>query len=128
MVEQGDESYKQIKIIFNFDEEHGSIYSRKLIEHEAADVRYVLIVEPSDMEGSLVTGMQGGGKFELHKIIKLHGLNDLTLGIYVNVGVIGGGPTSNTIAPMLTGILIYGLRHVSMQWNWSKNFLQVKLL
>ncbi|MFE5321774.1 M20 family metallopeptidase [Paenibacillus sp. NPDC056579] len=122
LIEQGDESFKQIKIILNSDEEHGSIYSRKLIEREASDVKYALIVEPSDMTGQLITGRRGGGKFELHvtgraahsgeepekgrsaigelahKIIQLHALTDPNAGVHVNVGVVSGGTTSNTIA------------------------------
>lgn len=122
LIEQGDESFKRVKIILNSDEEHGSIYSRKLIEREAAGVKYALIVEPSDMTGELVTGRRGGGKFELHvtgkaahsgeepekgrsaigelahKIIQLHALTDPGAGVHVNVGVVSGGTTSNTIA------------------------------
>lgn len=122
LIEEGDESYKRIKIILNSDEEHGSIYSRKLIEREAADVKYALIVEPTDMTGKLITGRRGGGKFELHvtgkaahsgeepekgrsaigelahKIVQLHALTDPNAGVHVNVGVVSGGTTSNTIA------------------------------
>jgi glutamate carboxypeptidase len=122
LIEQGDESLKRIKIILNSDEEHGSIYSRKLIEREAAGVKYTLIVEPSDITGKLITGRRGGGKFELHvtgkaahsgeepekgrsaigelayKIIQLHALTDPSAGVHVNVGVVSGGTTSNTIA------------------------------
>ncbi|WP_068505212.1 M20 family metallopeptidase [Paenibacillus kribbensis] len=122
LIEEGDESFKRIKIILNSDEEHGSIYSRELIEREAASVKYALIVEPSDMTGRLITGRRGGGKFELlvtgkaahsgeepekgrsaigelaHKIVQLHALTDPNAGVHVNVGVISGGTTSNTIA------------------------------
>ncbi|GAA4863844.1 M20 family metallopeptidase [Paenibacillus vulneris] len=122
LIEAGDESFKQIKIILNSDEEHGSIYSRNLIEREAAGVKYALIVEPSDMTGKLITGRRGGGKFELlvtgkaahsgeepekgrsaigelaYKIVQLHALTDPNAGVHVNVGVISGGTTSNTIA------------------------------
>ncbi|EHS57640.1 M20 family metallopeptidase [Paenibacillus sp. Aloe-11] len=122
LIEQGDESFKRVKIILNSDEEHGSIYSRNLIEREAASVKYALIVEPSDMTGRLITGRRGGGKFELHvtgkaahsgeepekgrsaigelahKIIQLHALTDPSAGVHVNVGVISGGTTPNTIA------------------------------
>ncbi|QOS78196.1 M20 family metallopeptidase [Paenibacillus sp. JNUCC31] len=122
LIERGDESFKRVKIILNSDEEHGSIYSRELIEREAASVKYALIVEPSDMTGRLITGRRGGGKFELHvtgkaahsgeepekgrsaigelahKIIQLHALTDPGAGVHVNVGVISGGTTPNTIA------------------------------
>lgn len=122
LIEAGDESFKRIKIILNSDEEHGSIYSRELIKKESAGIKFALIIEPSDMTGNLITGRRGGGKFELHitgraahsgeepekgrsaigelahKIVQLHGLTDPHAGVHVNVGVVSGGTTSNTIA------------------------------
>jgi len=123
LMETGSDSYKNVQIILNSDEEVGSVHSRKLIEEQAKSKKYALIVEPSDEDGTLVTGRRGGGKYYLtvagvaahsgaepekgrsaiaelaHKIIKLHALTDPEKGIHANVGVIGGGTSSNTIAP-----------------------------
>ncbi|MFB5760719.1 M20 family metallopeptidase [Paenibacillus medicaginis] len=121
--EKGSDSYKNVRIILNSDEEVGSVHSRSLIEQYAELSKYALIVEPCDEDGTLVTGRRGGGKYYLtvtgvaahsgaepekgrsaiaelaHKIIKLHALTDAEAGVHVNVGVIGGGTSSNTIAP-----------------------------
>ncbi|MFA9557009.1 M20 family metallopeptidase [Evansella sp. AB-rgal1] len=118
-----DFSLKNIQIIFNSDEEVGSPSSRKIIEKYAANKKYALIMEPSRANGKLVTSRRGGGKFTLkvtgigahsgiepekgasaieelaHKITKLHQLSDYEKGINVNVGLIKGGTTLNTIAP-----------------------------
>ncbi|MEK5057387.1 M20 family metallopeptidase [Paenibacillus shunpengii] len=123
LIETGSHSYKNVKVILNSDEEVGSVHSRPLIEKHASLSKYALIVEPSDEDGTLVTGRRGGGKYYLtvsgiaahsgaepekgrsaigelaHKIIKLHALTNAEAGIHVNVGVIGGGTSSNTIAP-----------------------------
>ncbi|MGW8823167.1 M20 family metallopeptidase [Paenibacillus lautus] len=123
LIESGSDSYKNLRIILNSDEEVGSVHSRALIEEQAKLSKYALIVEPSDEDGTLVTGRRGGGKYYLtvkgvaahsgaepekgrsaigelaHKIIKLHALSDPAVGINVNVGVISGGTSSNTIAP-----------------------------
>ncbi|MCM3781642.1 M20 family metallopeptidase [Neobacillus mesonae] len=123
LIESGTDSYKNVRIILNSDEEVGSVHSRSLIEKHARLSKYALIVEPSDEDGTLVTGRRGGGKYYLtvsgiaahsgaepekgrsaiaelaHKIIKLHALTNPEEGIHVNVGVIGGGTSSNTIAP-----------------------------
>lgn len=123
LIETGNDAYKNVQIIYNSDEEVGSVHSRKLIEEHARTKKYALIVEPSDENGTLITGRRGGGKYYLtvtgvaahsgaepekgrsaihelaHKIIKLHALTRPEEGIHVNVGVIGGGTSSNTIAP-----------------------------
>ncbi|MGG3283164.1 M20 family metallopeptidase [Paenibacillus solani] len=123
LIESGSDSYKNLRIILNSDEEVGSVHSRALIEEQSKLSKYALIVEPSDEDGTLVTGRRGGGKYYLtvkgvaahsgaepekgrsaigelaHKIIKLHALTDPSVGINVNVGVISGGTSSNTIAP-----------------------------
>lgn len=123
LIETGNDSYKNVRIVLNSDEEIGSVHSRQIIEEQARLSKYALIVEPSDEDGTLVTGRRGGGKYYLnvtgkaahsgaepekgrsaiaelaHKIIKLHALTDSSAGIHINVGVIGGGTSSNTIAP-----------------------------
>jgi glutamate carboxypeptidase len=109
------------------DEEIGSPFSRAIIERTARESRVVLNGEPGRASGNVVSGRKGGvfmrfaitgraahsgGNFtegrsaigELaHKIIALHALTDLERGITVNVGLVGGGQTVNTVAPHATG-------------------------
>ncbi|OWR30896.1 carboxypeptidase [Saccharibacillus sp. O23] len=123
LIASGREAYRKVRIVLNSDEEIGSVHSRALIEQQARLSRYALIVEPSDDQGRLVTRRRGGGKYELHiqgvaahagaepekgrsaiedlahKVIKLHALTDASAGVNVNVGVVGGGTSVNTIAP-----------------------------
>lgn len=122
LIEKGNESYKNVVIILNTDEEIGSVHSRPLIETTAKQVDHVLIMEPTDESGRIITGRKGGGKFFLKvhgiashagaapekgvsaieelasKILQLHALTKEE-GIHVNVGLINGGTSVNTIAP-----------------------------
>lgn len=47
-----------------------------------------------------------------HKILALHGMTDLTRGTTVNVGLVSGGQTVNTVAPHAVGEI--DLRYVKM--------------
>ena len=115
--------------LFTADEEIGSPSSRPLIEREARRAALVLNAEPGRPENSIVTGRKAGifmrfaitGKaahaganFEqgasaivemAHKIVALQALTDLAKGITVNVGVVAGGQTVNTVAPSARGEL-----------------------
>lgn len=121
LIQEGHEAYKKVAIILNSDEEIGSITSRKHIEAYAQQAKAVLIAEPSGGD-FLTVGRKGGGKYYLtitgkashagsapekgisaigelgHKIVKLHKMNEWQ-GINVNVGVVSGGTSPNTIAP-----------------------------
>lgn len=123
LVENGSGAYKNVELIFNTDEEIGSIGSRELIEQIAKTKKYALILEPAQ-NGNLVSERKGGGKYFLkvkgksahagiepekgvsaieelaRKIVKLHALTDWNKGINVNVGLIKGGTSVNTIAPI----------------------------
>ena len=114
---------ENIVIILTSDEEIGSPTSKNLIEEHTAGKKYALIMEPARQDGSLVTARRGAGEVMLQvtgkaahsgiepqagssaieelaqKIMKLHKLTDFEKGISVNVGVIKGGNTVNTIAP-----------------------------
>jgi glutamate carboxypeptidase len=114
-------------VLFTADEEIGSPSSRAVIEQEARRARFVLNAEPGRPPNAIVTGRKAGvfmrftvtGKaahsganFEqgasaigemAHKIIALHALTDLAKGITVNVGVVKGGQTVNTVAPSASG-------------------------
>jgi glutamate carboxypeptidase len=109
--------------LFTADEEIGSPSSRALIEAEARRARAVFNSEPGRPNDAVVTGRKGGvfmhatiaGKAahsgtsyadgisaieELaRKITALHALTDLEKGVTINVGIVSGGQSVNTIAP-----------------------------
>jgi glutamate carboxypeptidase len=109
--------------LFTSDEEIGSPACRPIIEAEARRARAVFNSEPGRPSGNVVTGRKGGvfmkmeiagkaahsgGNFtdgisaieELaRKITALHAITDLTKGTTVNVGLVSGGQTVNTVAP-----------------------------
>ncbi len=109
------------------DEEIASPSSRPVIERVAREARCVFNSEPGRPTGNVVTGRKGGifmrmeihgkaahsgGNFEkgisaigelAHKIVAIHALTDLKRGITLNVGVISGGQSVNTTAPLAEG-------------------------
>ena len=109
--------------LFTGDEEIGSPFSRKVIEQHASGSRAVFNSEPGRPGNGVVTGRKGGmfmrfeiaGKaahsganFEVgisaitelaHKTLALNALTDIKRGITLNVGVVSGGQTVNTVAP-----------------------------
>lgn len=112
--------------LFTGDEEIGSPTSRPIIENEARGARVVFNSEPGRPTGNVVTQRKGGifleahvhgvaahsgGNYEMgrsailelaHKIQAWHGLTDLEAGTTVNVGLISGGQSVNTVAPHAT--------------------------
>jgi glutamate carboxypeptidase len=127
LIESGDESYKNVHIVLNGDEEIGSESSRELIKGVAQGKKYALIVEPGRADGSVVSQRKGGGRFSMtikgkgahsgvepekgrsaieelaRKIVKLHALNNYEEGLTVNVGLVEGGTSVNTVAPIAVG-------------------------
>src|SRR5690348_13256517 len=109
--------------LFTGDEEIGSPEGRSVIEAEARRARVVFNSEPGRVSGNVVTGRKGGvfsvfrvtGKAahsganfadgisaieELaRKVQALHALTDLDRGITLNVGLVSGGQSVNTVAP-----------------------------
>jgi glutamate carboxypeptidase len=109
------------------DEEIGSPQSRDVIEMTARGARAVYNSEPGRANGNVVTGRKGGvfmimnvvGKaahsganFEAgrsaihalaHKIVAIAALTDLSIGVTLNVGLISGGQSVNTVAPAANG-------------------------
>ncbi|RKK05912.1 M20/M25/M40 family metallo-hydrolase [Pseudoroseomonas wenyumeiae] len=109
--------------LFTGDEEIGSPEGRPVIETEARAARVVFNSEPGRPTGNVVTGRKGGvfsvlditGKaahsganFEAgisaieelaRKVQALHALTDLKRGITLNVGLVSGGQSVNTVAP-----------------------------
>lgn len=121
--------------LFTSDEEIGSPACRPIIEATARNARAVFNSEPGRPTGNIVTGRKGGVfmKMEIfgkaahsggaykdgisaigelaHKTIALHAITDLDRGITVNVGLISGGQSVNTVAPHAEGQI--DLRYVS---------------
>jgi glutamate carboxypeptidase len=109
--------------LFTGDEEIGSPEGRPVIEAAARQARAVFNSEPGRPSGAVVTGRKGGvfsvldvegkaahsgGNFEAgvsaigelaHKIVAIHALTDLARGITLNVGLVSGGQSVNTVAP-----------------------------
>lgn len=121
--EAGNEAYKNVEILLNCDEEIGSHSSRGLIEKFAEGKSYALVMEPARANGSIVSARRGVGTYELiiegkashsgiapkdgisaiqelsYKIQALHALSRHDDGLSVNVGLISGGTSVNTVAP-----------------------------
>jgi glutamate carboxypeptidase len=113
--------------LFTGDEEIGSPEGRPVIEAEAKAARVVFNSEPGRPTGGVVTGRKGGvfmafdiegkaahsgGNFEAGisaigelaaKITAIHALTDLKRGITLNVGLVSGGQSVNTVAPWAQG-------------------------
>jgi len=109
------------------DEEIGSPQSRGIIEDTARGARAVYNSEPGRANGNVVSGRKGGvfsimeitgkaahsgGNFEAghsainalaHKVLALAALTDLKAGITLNVGLVSGGQSVNTVAPWARG-------------------------
>lgn len=109
--------------LYTGDEEIASPGSRPIIEAEARAARAVFNSEPGRESGNIVTRRKGASffKFEItgraahsggqpekgrsaieamaRKIQALHALTDFERGITVNVGLVQGGASVNTVAP-----------------------------
>ncbi|HUA76433.1 MAG TPA: M20 family metallopeptidase, partial [Acetobacteraceae bacterium] len=121
--------------LFTGDEEIGSPEGRAVIEAEARDARAVFNSEPGRLSGNVVSRRKGGvfmvmriagkaahsgGNFtdgisaieELaRKITAIHALTDLDRGITLNIGLVSGGQSVNTVAPWAEGQI--DLRYVN---------------
>jgi len=113
--------------LFTGDEEIGSPEGRPVIENEARRARVVFNSEPGRVSGNVVTGRKGGvfmafriagkaahsgGNFSAGisaieelacKIQAIHALTDLDRGVTLNVGLVSGGQSVNTVAPWAEG-------------------------
>lgn len=127
LLQEHADALKSVKILFTSDEEIGAPAGRAVIEEHASGMKYALVMEPARTDGSLVSSRRGGGLYKMevsgraahsgiepekgrsaieelsHKVIKLHALSDHENGISVNVGLINGGSSVNTVAPKATG-------------------------
>jgi glutamate carboxypeptidase len=115
--------------LYTADEEIASPSSRPVIEAEAKGARAVFNAEPGRPSGNLVARRKGAAFIELEvtgkaahsgaahaqgvsavealarKITRLHRLTDYDLGTTVNVGLIAGGQSVNTVAPRATAAI-----------------------
>jgi len=113
--------------LFTGDEEIGSPEGREVIEAEARQARAVFNSEPGRANGNIVTARKGGVFMVMHitgkaahsggaftdgisaieelarKIQAIHALTDLDRGITLNVGLVSGGQSVNTVAPWAEG-------------------------
>jgi len=113
----------QLSALFTCDEEIGSLTSSHVIEAMCREHRYVFNAEPGRPNGNVVIGRKGGVFFEINvqgkaahaggnfydgisaisalgkKMGELEQLIDRDEGITVNVGLIAGGQSVNTVAP-----------------------------
>jgi glutamate carboxypeptidase len=113
--------------LFTSDEEIGSPEGRAVIENEARRARAVFNSEPGRVSGNVVTGRKGGvfslfrilgkaahsgGAFSegisaieelARKVQAIHALTDLDRGVTLNVGLVSGGQSVNTVAPWAEG-------------------------
>lgn len=109
--------------LYTSDEEIASPSSRPVIESEARNARAVFNAEPGRETGNIVTQRKGASFFVFEiagkaahsggrpqdgisaieemarKVQALHALTDFERGITVNVGLIQGGSSVNTVAP-----------------------------
>jgi glutamate carboxypeptidase len=109
------------------DEEIGSPQSRGVIEETARGARAVYNAEPGRPNGNVVSQRKGGvfmvmdvvgkaahsgGNFEsghsainalAHKTLAIAALTDLSIGVTLNIGLVSGGQSVNTVAPSATG-------------------------
>jgi glutamate carboxypeptidase len=116
-----------VMALFTGDEEIGSPFSRPVIEAHARAARVCFNSEPGRARGAAVTGRKGclfmrfeitgkaahsGVNFEVgisainelaQKTLALGALSDPKNGITLNVGVVSGGQTVNTVAPWAKG-------------------------
>jgi glutamate carboxypeptidase len=112
---------RPITVLITSDEEIGSSSSRTLIETEARQAAYVLVMESPLPGGVLKTARKGTGTFTVetigraahagvdpykgvnaiaeiaHQVLAVHALADRATGTTVSVGVIEGGAATNVV-------------------------------
>lgn len=111
-----------ICVAMNSDEEISSRYSTPWIRTLAKKSRYAIVVEPARIDGTMVNKRRGVGRYYIeftgvashtgvspekgisainemaNWTVALHGLTNLAAGTNLNVGVVSGGTTANTVA------------------------------
>ena len=113
---------RPITLLLTPDEEVGSPTSRAVIEQEARNCAYALVLEPASANGTCVTARKGVGRFRLEvtgqashagthfrqgasavvelarQILAVHEMVDEAAGITLNVAPIQGGTRPNVVA------------------------------
>ena len=121
LVESGQMPARSITAFFNTDEEMGSYESREIIEKLAKDAALVLVHEPSEPDGALLTWRKGTGKFNVkvkgraahsggahqkglnaieelaYQIVAIQSLTDYEKGTTINIGSVHGGRAINVV-------------------------------
>lgn len=124
-------------IALNSDEEISSKYSRPWLEGLAEKSRYALVLEPARGDGSMVNTRRGVGRYQIefhgvpshsgvapekgvsainelaHWIQALHGLTNYEKGTNLNVGVVKGGTTANTVAEHASALVDVRMREMN---------------
>ena len=119
----GNKHMMPIELIFTPDEEIGSPTSSAVITKRLDDCKAAFVLEPGRPDGSVVISRKGSCHFRLDvtgkaahaslkfeegvsaisdlalKIVEFDALTNLDEGNTVNVGLIGGGKSANTVAP-----------------------------
>ena len=117
-----------VSVLLNSDEEMGSLSSRQYVEEQAREHDFGLVYESSGMN-SLVRQRKGlgqarfvvngrashaGGAHEqgrsaikelAYKIVEIENLTDYETGVTVNVGIVSGGESRNTVAPCAEALI-----------------------
>lgn len=117
-----------ISVLLNSDEEMGSLSSRQYVEEQARAHDYGLVFESSGFN-NLVRQRKGlgqarfvvngkashaGGAHEqgrsaikelAYKIVEIENLTDYETGVTVNVGIVSGGESRNTVAPCAEALI-----------------------
>jgi len=118
--------HPHLEVLLNPDEELGSPASRPHIEEAAGRADAVLVLEPTNLEGSLKLERKGSGEYVIriggrsvhqgvepelgvnsvveaaHQILHLLDLEDTAAGTTVGPNVISGGYASNTVPDLAT--------------------------
>ncbi|MFD2656141.1 M20 family metallopeptidase [Gracilibacillus thailandensis] len=126
LLEHKKAAVEQVEILLTSDEEIGSPTSRALIEKHAQNKKFALVMEPARKNGAIVSARRGKGLYKLevigkaahsgiepekgrsaieelaYKIIQLYDITDEEEGIHVNVGLIEGGTSVNTVSDHAT--------------------------
>lgn len=126
----GLKARRKIVLLYNADEEVGSLASRSFIEAEAKRSDVALVLEPTvPPYGALKTARKGIGRFEIkvtgrpshsgsnhslgvsaleelaRQILTLHGMTNYETGTTLNVGIASGGTRPNVVAAEATAEL-----------------------
>ena len=121
LIEAGRETPLPLRFLIVSDEEVGSPTSRRHIEAEAENAKYVLVVEPARDGGKCVTARKGSARMTLtthgrashsglrhqdgqsailemaRQIIDIEAMTDYASGLTVNVGLLAGGSGVNVV-------------------------------